>query len=84
MILDFFFFFSAEAANCLLKAVDIYTDMGRFNIAAKHHQNIAEIYENDVADLEKAMMHYEQAADFFKVSKTLHPRSTSSVVKKMR
>ena len=50
-----------------MKAVDIYTDMGRFNIAAKHHQNIAEIYENDVADLDKAMHHYEQAADFFKV-----------------
>lgn len=61
------FLSSLEAANCLLKAVDIYTDMGRFNIAAKHHQNIAEIYENDVADLEKAMMHYEQAADFFRV-----------------
>jgi len=55
-----------EAAGCLLKAVDIYTDMGRFNVAAKHHQTIAEIYESDVADLEKAMHHYEQAADFFK------------------
>jgi len=50
----------------LLKAVDIYTDMGRFTVAAKHHQTIAEIYESDVADLEKAMHHYEQAADFFK------------------
>ena len=28
----------AEAANCLQKAIDIYTDMGRFTIAAKHHQ----------------------------------------------
>ena len=45
----------------MLKAVDIYTDMGRFNVAAKHHQTIAEIYESDVADLEKAMHHYEQA-----------------------
>ena len=51
----------AEAAGCLVKAVDIYTDMGRFNVAAKHHQTIAEIYESDVADLEKAMHHYEQA-----------------------
>jgi len=55
-----------EAAGCLVKAVDIYTDMGRFTVAAKHHQTIAEIYETDVADLEKAMHHYEQAADFFK------------------
>ncbi len=59
--------FFAEAANCLIKAVDIYTDMGRFTIAAKHHQTIAEIYESDTADLEKAMQHYEQSADYFRV-----------------
>jgi alpha-soluble NSF attachment protein len=58
--------FSTEAANCLIKAVDIYTDMGRFTIAAKHHQTIAEIYESDLNDLDKAMQHYEQAADYFK------------------
>ena len=56
-----------EAVNSLVKAVDIYTDMGRFTIAAKHHQTIAEIYESDIADLDKAMTHYEQAADYFKV-----------------
>jgi len=33
-----------EAVNCLMKAIDIFTDMGRFTIAAKHHQTIAEIY----------------------------------------
>ena len=27
-----------EAANCLQSAIDIYTDVGRFTIAAKHHQ----------------------------------------------
>ena len=27
-----------EAARCLQSAIDIYTDMGRFTIAAKHHQ----------------------------------------------
>ncbi len=40
--------------------------MGRFAIAAKHHQTIAEIYEGEGADLDKAMQHYERAADFFK------------------
>lgn len=55
-----------EAANSLVKAVDIYTDMGRFNIAAKHHETVAGLYENDMADLEKAMQHYEQAADYFR------------------
>lgn len=52
--------------SCLLKAIEIYTDMGRFSIAAKHHQTIAEIYESELADLDRAVQHYEQAADYFK------------------
>ena len=56
----------AEAVSCLLKAIEIYTDMGRFSIAAKHHQTIAEIYESELADLDRAVQHYEQAADYFK------------------
>lgn len=55
-----------EAINCLLKAIEIYTDMGRFTIAAKHHNTIAEIYESDLIDIEKAICHYEQAADYFR------------------
>jgi len=55
-----------EAAASLQKAIDIYTDMGRFTIAAKHHETIAGIFESEVADLDKAMQHYEQAADYFK------------------
>jgi len=55
-----------EAAACLQKAIDIYTDMGRFTIAAKHHQTIAELFESQTADLDKAMQHYEQAADYFR------------------
>lgn len=35
-------------------------------MAAKHHLTIAEIYEKDIVDLEKAIKHYEQAADYFK------------------
>ncbi|KAE8751080.1 hypothetical protein FOCC_FOCC002165 [Frankliniella occidentalis] len=54
-----------EAATCLMKAIEIYTDMGRFTMAARHHQSIAEIYELEAIDLEKAVKHYEQAADFF-------------------
>jgi alpha-soluble NSF attachment protein len=42
--------------------------MGRFSIAAKHHQTIAEIYESELADLDRAVQHYEQAADYFKGS----------------
>jgi len=55
-----------EAVNSLLKAIEIYTDMGKFTMAAKHHQSIADIYETEVADMEKAIQHYEQASDYFK------------------
>ncbi|CAG9855465.1 unnamed protein product [Phyllotreta striolata] len=56
----------SEAVNCLLKAIEIYTDMGKFTMAAKYHQNIAEMYETDPVDLERAVQHYEQAADYFR------------------
>ncbi|XP_074024796.1 beta-soluble NSF attachment protein isoform X3 [Numenius arquata] len=56
----------SEAINCLNAAIDIYTDMGRFTIAAKHHITIAEIYEAELVDIEKAIAHYEQAADYYK------------------
>merc|ERR1712142_1451226 len=55
-----------EASESLQKAIDIYTDMGRFTIAAKHHQTIAELFESQTADLDKAMQHYEQAAEYFR------------------
>uniref|UniRef100_A0A8C5FH62 Beta-soluble NSF attachment protein n=1 Tax=Gadus morhua TaxID=8049 RepID=A0A8C5FH62_GADMO len=55
-----------EAINCLNQAIDIYTDMGRFTIAAKHHITIAEVYESELVDIEKAIAHYEQAADYYK------------------
>ena len=56
----------------MIKAIEIYTDMGRFSIAAKHHQTIAEIYESEVADLDRAVQHYEQAADYFKGTEIHH------------
>ncbi|CAK9290271.1 unnamed protein product [Gordionus sp. m RMFG-2023] len=55
-----------DAVKCLLKAIDIYTDLGRFTIAAKYHANLAEIYENELKDINKAIQHYEQAADYFR------------------
>ncbi|CAB3359613.1 Hypothetical predicted protein [Cloeon dipterum] len=55
-----------EAVSCLLKAIEIYTDMGRFTMAARHHQSIAEIYETEAPDLEAATSHYEKAADYFR------------------
>ncbi|KAK4336903.1 hypothetical protein RND71_043468 [Anisodus tanguticus] len=55
-----------EAVNCYMKGIEIMTDMGRFTTAAKHHMTVAEIYETDIVDLEKAISHFEQAADYFK------------------
>lgn len=55
-----------EAISCFLKAIEIYTDMGRFTIAAKHHVTIAEIYETEAVDIERSMANYEQAADYYK------------------
>lgn len=55
-----------SAVACLLKAIDIYTDMGRFTMAAKYHQSIAEMYESDPNTLPKAIEQYEKAADYFK------------------
>nr|XP_060483146.1 alpha-soluble NSF attachment protein-like [Panthera onca] len=49
-----------------MRAIEIYTDMGRFTIAAKHHISIAEIYETELVDIEKAIAHYEQSADYYK------------------
>jgi alpha-soluble NSF attachment protein len=55
-----------EAVVCLERAIEQYLEMGRFQIAAKHHQTIAETLEANNTDLEKAIHHYEQAADYFK------------------
>ena len=41
-----------QAISCLGKAIEIYTDMGRFTIAAKHHITIAEICEQDIVETE--------------------------------
>ncbi|XP_064624074.1 alpha-soluble NSF attachment protein-like [Lineus longissimus] len=55
-----------EAVITMLKAIEIFTDMGRFSMAAKHHITIAEIYETELIDTDKAVSHYEQAADYYK------------------
>ncbi|KHN82927.1 Alpha-soluble NSF attachment protein [Toxocara canis] len=54
------------AVDCLMKTVEIYTDMGRFNMAAKNHCTIAELYENECPDMAQCMAHYQKAADFYK------------------
>ncbi|KPP77574.1 N-ethylmaleimide-sensitive factor attachment protein, beta-like [Scleropages formosus] len=58
-----------DAGNAYKKADpqgEVWRDMGRFTIAAKHHITIAEVYESELVDIEKAIAHYEQAADYYK------------------
>ena len=55
-----------EASQSLLKAIDIYTYMGRFLTAAKHHQTMAEMFEDNVTITETVIHHYQIAADYFK------------------
>jgi hypothetical protein len=40
--------------------VQQYLNMGRFAIAAKHVAALAEFFETQVVDLEKAIKYYEQ------------------------
>jgi hypothetical protein len=48
--------------------VEIHTDMGRFIMVAKHHENIAEIYEKELEDQEKAIDHYQVPSPFFQTT----------------
>jgi len=53
-----------ESINCLKLAIEIYLDMGRFPIAAKHHKDIAEQYEGE-SNLEEAIKHFTTAAEYY-------------------
>ncbi|KAI2798513.1 hypothetical protein RDWZM_009765 [Blomia tropicalis] len=53
------------AVRCLERTIELYQDMGRFTTAAKHHISIAEIYESDLVDFEKTVLHYQTAADYY-------------------
>ena len=55
-----------EASESLIKAIDIYTDMGRVTIAAKHYQTVAELFEDNAEQIETVIQHYQIAADYFK------------------
>lgn len=54
-----------EAIQALQQAIQIITERGRFHTAANHEKTIAEIYENDLINIEKALEAYELAADWY-------------------
>ena len=47
---------ASNAVDCFRQAVEIYIEMGRFSIAAKHLMTLAEVYENDEANIEQVCM----------------------------
>jgi alpha-soluble NSF attachment protein len=53
-----------NSVDFLSKAVEIYTDDGRFSIAAKHEKDMAEALESE-NQLEEALKHYQTASEFY-------------------
>lgn len=51
------------AIEALKKAILIDKKNANFRNAAKHHQEIAEIYESDIIDLKGAKENWEQASN---------------------
>lgn len=49
------------------RAIDIFVGMGKFMVAARHHQTIAELYENEQMNVPKALEHYEIASEYYKM-----------------
>ncbi|CAJ0579242.1 unnamed protein product, partial [Mesorhabditis spiculigera] len=54
-----------KAVACLQRSAEIYTDMGRFTMAAKIHVSMGELYENELADPTNCITHYQRAADYY-------------------
>lgn len=57
--------FLQAAIDALNKAIIIDKDTSNFRNAAKHHQEIAEIYESEIIDLNGAKENWEQAANLY-------------------
>ena len=54
-----------DAARCLEVAIKHYTSKGSFRRAASHQQNLAELYEQDLGDMRRAIDAYDTAGDWF-------------------
>lgn len=65
-----------EAVNCLLEVVEFYKETGKFVMAAKQHQALAELYEKQLLNWQQTVHHYQEAADMFSAE-----NSTASATK---
>ncbi|KAH9290395.1 hypothetical protein KI387_034512, partial [Taxus chinensis] len=55
---------TSEAVNCLSVAVNLFMEIGRLSMAAKHYKEIGEIYEAE-EKLELALDYFERAAELY-------------------
>ncbi|KAH8947609.1 hypothetical protein BDL97_11G051800 [Sphagnum fallax] len=53
-----------EAVRMLNLAINLFEDIGRLSMAAKHYKDIADIYEKE-ENVERAMEYYEKAAELY-------------------
>lgn len=53
-----------KAADCYVKSIEIYLEMGRFNMAAKYSTALAEVLES-LNDLSAAISRYLKAGDIY-------------------
>ncbi|KAG2175405.1 hypothetical protein INT43_001052 [Umbelopsis isabellina] len=53
------------AVTAIKEAIAIDKEMANFRIAAKHHSEVAEIYENDLVDLPGALENWDNAAQLY-------------------
>lgn len=56
-----------DAISCLDEAINIFLEIGRYNMAAKHCKEIGELFELD-KNIEKALVYFERAAEYFEFS----------------
>lgn len=54
-----------DAAKALERAIAHYTSKGNFRRAATNQQNLAELYEVEIADNKRAIAAYDTAAGWF-------------------
>ncbi|GMH26373.1 hypothetical protein Nepgr_028216 [Nepenthes gracilis] len=53
-----------QAISCLKRAVNLFSDIGRFNMAGRHCKEIGELYEQE-QDFDQSVAYFERAAEFF-------------------
>ncbi|TPX40989.1 hypothetical protein SeMB42_g01278 [Synchytrium endobioticum] len=57
--------FPSEAVSAFQQSTAALVSKGRFHAAAGNEKSIAEIYETELADQQKAMESYDRAADYY-------------------